>query len=375
MHQKNKIMTRKTDARRKSITPLMVALTLSLFASAGLNPKALALETSPAATTAAGNDYALEPDAKAHQAERTEITALLNTLETQWNAHDLDGLMSNYSEEYTNNDGLNKKAVRLITQRFWSQYPDSKSTSKIKQIRVDGAFATVESKDVATGTTDKENQMIGTKGDLESVSEGQVYLKKQGNSWKIIGDRIDFEKVRVSFGLGKQLNSNFTAPEQVRSGKQFSAKIELSLPIGLSALGTITSQALRYPQPEEKESSEKLLRGLDNNALERIMIANKENRNELIMATVGIMNSARHILGITVLTRRVNVVPNLPDETDKIEDIADKSDGTAAKKSDSSADSKSKTGASSESSDAKNKESKKDDSKKDSHEKSGTDKK
>jgi hypothetical protein len=149
----------------------------------------------------------------------------------------------------------------------------------------------------------------------------------------------------------------------------------LSLPIGLSALGTITSQALRYPQPEEKESSEKLLRGLDNNALERIMIANKENRNELIMATVGIMNSARHILGITVLTRRVNVVPNLPDETDKIEDIADKSDGTAAKKSDSSADSKSKTGASSESSDAKNKESKKDDSKKDSHEKSGTDKK
>ncbi|MCC6980008.1 MAG: hypothetical protein IT343_16940 [Candidatus Melainabacteria bacterium] len=368
-------MTRKTDARRKSITPLMVALTLSLFASAGLNPKALALETSPAATTAAGNDYALEPDAKAHQAERTEITALLNTLETQWNAHDLDGLMSNYSEEYTNNDGLNKKAVRLITQRFWSQYPDSKSTSKIKQIRVDGAFATVESKDVATGTTDKENQMIGTKGDLESVSEGQVYLKKQGNSWKIIGDRIDFEKVRVSFGLGKQLNSNFTAPEQVRSGKQFSAKIELSLPIGLSALGTITSQALRYPQPEEKESSEKLLRGLDNNALERIMIANKENRNELIMATVGIMNSARHILGITVLTRRVNVVPNLPDETDKIEDIADKSDGTAAKKSDSSADSKSKTGASSESSDAKNKESKKDDSKKDSHEKSGTDKK
>ena len=344
----------------------MVALTLSLFTSAGLNLKSLALETSPAATTVTGNDYALEPDAKTHQAEREEITALLNTLESQWNAHDLDGLMSNYSEEYTNNDGLNKKAVRLITQRFWSQYPDSKSTSKIKQIRVDGTFATVESKDVATGTTEKEDANIGTKGDLESVSEGQVYFKKQGTSWKIIGDRIDFEKVRVSFGLGKQLNSNFTAPEQVRSGKPYSAKVELNLPIGLSAIGLITSQPLKFPQADDsKEDHEKLRRGLDNNALERIMYANKDNRNELIMATVGILNSARHILGITLLTRRVNVVPNLPDETDKLDNIAEKADATtAAKKGEGAADDKSKAATPSESSsDSKKEESKKDESK------------
>jgi len=355
-------MTRKTQIIKKKLTPLMVSLTL--LAGAGLNLKTLALETSPATTTTRGSDYSLEPDAKDHQAERTEISTLLTNLESQWNAHDIDGLMSNYSEEYTNNDGLNKKAVRLITQRFWSQYPDSKSTSKIKQIRVDGGFATVESKDVATGTTDKENQSIGTKGDLESVSEGQVYLKKQGNSWKIIGDRIDFEKVRVSFGLGKQLNSNFTAPEQVRSGKQFSAKVELNLPIGLSAVGTITSQPLKYPQSDDKESAEKLLRGLDNNALERIMQTNKENRNELIMATVGIMNSARHLLGITVLTRRVNVVPSLPDETEKLEDIAEKSDSAKKSETASAGEDKSKadSSASSEDKDAKKEEAKKDES-------------
>lgn len=343
----------------------MVALTLSLFTSAGLNLKSLALETSPAATTVAGNDYALEPDAKTHQAEREEITALLNTLESQWNAHDLDGLMSNYSEEYTNNDGLNKKAVRLITQRFWSQYPDSKSKSKIKQIRVDGTFATVESKDVATGTTEKEDANIGTKGDLESVSEGQVYFKKQGTSWKIIGDRIDFEKVRVSFGLGKQLNSNFTAPEQVRSGRPYSAKVEVALPIGLSAIGLITSQPLKFPQADDsKEDHEKLRRGLDNNALERILYANKDNRNELIMATVGILNSARHILGITLLTRRVNIVPNLPDETDKLDNIAEKADATSAKKGEGSTDDKSKAGTAAESSsDSKKEETKKEESK------------
>lgn len=342
----------------------MVALTLSIFASTGLNLKTLALETSPAATTATNSDYSLEQDAKTHQTEREEITTLLNTLETQWNAHDLDGLMSNYSEEYTNNDGLNKKAVRIITQRFWSQYPDSKSTSKIKQIRVDGTFATVESKDVATGTTEKEDATIGTKGDLESVSEGQVYFKKQGNSWKIIGDRIDFEKVRVSFGLGKQLNSNFTAPEQVRSGKPYSAKVELALPIGLSAIGLITSQPLKFPQADDsKEDHEKLRRGLDNNALERILYANKDNRNELIMATVGILNSARHILGITLLTRRVNVVANVPDETDKLDNIAEKADAATSKKSEGAAEDKSKAGPSTDSSEAKKDDAKKDESK------------
>lgn len=324
-----KNMTRKTDTGKKLLAPLMVSL--AICASAGMNLSARAIETSPAATAAASGDSVLEPDNKTNDKERKEIEALLSGLETQWNAHDLDGVMSHYSEDYVNNDGLDKKAVASITKKFWSQYPDSKSSSKIKQIRIDGNFSTIESRDVASGTTERENADTGTKGELNSVSEGQVYLKKNGNNWKIIGDRIDYEKVRVSYGLARQLTANFSAPEQVKSGRQYSARVDISLPVGLTAIGSIMSQPLKYPQKADSAGEPKP-RIIDGDSLERVMSANTNNRNELLMATVGITNATRsHLMGITVVTRRLNVIPQTVDADEKA-DIATKSEEDAEKK-------------------------------------------
>lgn len=336
-------MTKKTAARKNLLTPLMVSL--ALCAGAGINMRVQAIETSPAATTAASGESVLEPDNKKNEKERKDIETLLANLESQWNAHDLDGVMSHYSDDYINNDGLDKKAVASITKKFWSQYPDSKSNSKIKQVRIDGNFSTIESRDVATGTTDKENADTGTKGELNSVSEGQVYLKKNGNNWKIIGDRIDYEKVRVSYGLARQLTANFSAPEQVKSGRQYSARVDISLPVGLTAIGSIMSQPLKYPQPTGDEDKAKP-RIIDGETLERVMSANTSNRNELLMATVGITNSTRsHLMGITVVTRRLNVIPQtVEDPADKTE-VAAKTEEDPAKKADAKSDTdKSKAG-------------------------------
>jgi hypothetical protein len=278
-----------------------------------------AIETSTVVTTpgaaASTNDFTLEPDNKEHEAERKEIETLLSNIETQWNAHNLDSVMSYYADDYINNDGLDKKAVSKLTEDFWKTYPDAKSSSKTKSIRIEGNFATVESRDMAVGSTAKEMPGINTKGDLNSISEGQLYIKKIGTNWRIIGDRIDYEKVRVAFGLAKTLNASFSAPEQVKSGRQYSAKLELNLPTGLTAVGSITSQPLEYPQPTPADA----WRPLDGSTLERIMPANTNNRNELLMATIGITNSNRNnLMGITFLTRRLNVVPSTEEHFDKI---------------------------------------------------------
>lgn len=328
-------------------------VSLAVCASAGFNTSALAIETSPAATTAASGESVLEPDNKKNEKERKDIESLLANLETQWNAHDLDGVMSHYSDDYINNDGLDKKAVASITKKFWSQYPDSKSNSKIKQVRIDGNFSTIESRDVATGTTDKENLDTGTKGELNSVSEGQVYLKKNGSVWKIIGDRIDYEKVRVSYGLARQLTANFSAPEQVKSGRQYSARVDISLPVGLTAIGSIMSQPLKYPQPAGDEDKAKP-RIIDGETLERVMYANTSNRNELLMATVGITNATRsHLMGITVVTRRLNVIPQTVEDPSEKTEVA-KADDDSAKKAEATSDSsKEKTSAESDSAKSK----------------------
>jgi flagellar basal body rod protein FlgC len=194
--------------------------------------------------------------------------------------------------------------------------PDAKSVSKTKQVRIEGNFATIESRDMAVGTTSKEMPGMSSKGELQSLSEGQLYLKKIGNTWKIVGDRIDYEKVKVAFGLAKQLNAVFTAPEQVKAGKQYSAKLEVSLPPGLFAVGSITSQPLRFPQPSPTDSP----RPLEAPALERVMSANNENRNELLTATVILTNPMRtSVMGVSFLTRRMNVIAEPLQNKDEVQ--------------------------------------------------------
>jgi len=292
--------------RDRKLPYLALMLVLALIPPAVRCP-VLAVETPSTAAT----DSMMESESKDHDQERKEIEQLLHNIETQWNAHNLEAVMGFYADDYINNDGLDKKSVAALTQDFWKTYPDAKSVSKTKQIRIEGPFVTVESRDMALGTTAKEMPGIGTRGELQSISEGQLYIKRLGPAWKIVGDRIDYEKVRVAFGLAKQLSATFSAPEQVKSGRQYSAKLELSLPVGLTAVGSITSQPLQYPQPQPSDA----WRPLEGSTLERVMGANNKNRNELLMATIGVTNSARNsLMGIAFLTRRLNVVPTM-DET------------------------------------------------------------
>lgn len=287
----------------RHLTAFFIVLSMNLLVVAS---PSYSLEAPVTPTT----DLAPESESKVYFEQRKEVEELLKTIESQWNAHNLEGVMSYYAEDYVNNDGLDKTAVSALTQDFWKTYPDAKSTSETKHIRIEGPFVTVESRDTAYGTTAKEMPGIGTKGELQSVSEGQLYLKRLGPAWKIIGDRIDYEKVHVAFGLAKQVNALFSAPNQVKAGHQYCAKLEVSLPPGLTAVGSITSQPLQYPQPQPTDA----WRPLESSAaiLERVLGANSKNRNELLMATVGITNPSRNsLMGIAFLTRRLNVVPSM----------------------------------------------------------------
>jgi hypothetical protein len=305
---------------------LLTVMGLQLISFPLCTSAGLAVEV-PAAPTAA--DMTL-PSTDAAQ-ERSDIDKLLATIESEWNAHNLTGVMANYADDYMNNDGLDKNAVLKLTEDFWKTYPDATSRSTTKEIRLEGNFATVESRDIATGTTAKEMPGIGTKGELNSISEGQLYLKRQGQGWKIIGDRIDYERVRVAFGLARQVQATFAAPEQVKAAKPYTAKLELSLPSGLTAVGSITNTPLQYPQPQPDDAWRPMNDpSPDHPLLERVLPANNKNRNELLMATVGITNSARNsLMGIAFFTRRINVIPNMEDEQVKIVDKSASKDAAA----------------------------------------------
>ena len=292
-----------------------LSLTTALVTTISLSPAGLlaALAVEPAATAPiVSSEFSVDGDDSAHDIERKEVESVLNVIETQWNAHDIKAVMSNYAEDYVNNDGLNKRAVQKLTEDFWKTYPDAHASSKTKHIRIEGNYATIESRDVSVATTDMQG--MPSRGELQSVSEGQQYMKRLGNAWRIIGDRIDYEKVKVAFGLAKQLDATFTAPEQVKAGKQFSAKLEVNLPPGLNAIGSITNQPLTFPQHPPLEKTRELSEQPQQPPiLERVMPANTENRNELLTATVILVNPSRKMMGLSFLTRRLNVVPDVPE--------------------------------------------------------------
>lgn len=301
----------------KGLAPLVMATLFSMQIQAPV----FAIESSPAAPAASATSAATSSELnfdgtdKSHETERKTIETILTDIETAWNAHDIDKVMAYYAEDYINNDGLDKTAVKEITQDFWKTNPDAKSSSVIAQIRVEGNFATVESRDTAYGTI-KMNPMRDSslQGELNTVSGGQLYLKKTADTWKITGDRIDYELVKVTYGVAKNLKISFTAPEQVKSGKQFSAKIDVDLPSNYLAVGSITNQPLEYPQKTPKD----LWRAMDTSSLERIINANTNNKNELLMATVIITDiNKRNLAGIELLTRRLNVVPESIDNSIK----------------------------------------------------------
>ena len=287
--------------------------------------RVVSVEPDSATQAVSKGEFSLDLDLSEHIKERKEVESFLEVLEKQWNDHNLDILMSYYADDYINNDGLDKKAVTDLTKEFWDQYPDAKSASQTRQIRIDGSYATVTSRDSASGTAANEVPSINGKGELNSISEGQLYLKKFGDGWKIIGDRIDYEKVRVVYGLAKQLTVNFVAPEQVKAGKKYSAKVEVSLPNGLAAVAEITSQNLQFPSLQQvfpNVPQTEIWKALDNNilekddfTLERLLESNTSNHNELLMTKIGITNAAKNsLVGFEFLTRRLNVVPTAHDE-------------------------------------------------------------
>ena len=112
----------------------------------------------------------------------------------------------------------------------------------------------------------------------------------------------------------------FSAPEQVKAGKQYTAKLELNLPSGLTAVGSITNTQLQYPQPQPDDAWRPMNEpASDKPLLERVLLANNKNRNELLMATIGITNTARNsLMGIAFLTRRLNVIPTMEEEPVKV---------------------------------------------------------
>ncbi len=243
--------------------------------------------------------------------EVQKINELLDNLENDWNLYKIDNLIKYYADDFVNGDGLNIDSVKKLTEELWEAYPDIKTKSQDRTVRVYGEYATVESTDIFEGNSSMIRQEVGANGVLKAVSVGQVFFKKFGPVWKITSDKTIFERVSIGYALGGELidqnKIRLSAPEQVPGGQQYTARLDFELPSDIKPVAAISKEVLVYPQV----AAEDKFRLINEPKLERLIPSNKNGKNELITATVGLTGGALKpkLLGLAFLTRRVNVIP------------------------------------------------------------------
>lgn len=243
-----------------------------------------------------------------------------------WNEHDLEKLFSYYSNNFVTGDGIDKDSYKELTKQLWETYPNIQLKNEKKTIRSQDQYATVSVIDLFFGDSKEKNSQINETGKLNAISQGQIFLKKYGNEWKVESDRIYFELVTVYYGNAKKYLDEhqiyFGAPEQVQASEQYTASLYFILPENVQATATINKELISYPQTNDLEES---FQAAANHKLERLFAANESNHNELVSATIiltkGIIEPK--LEGILYISKRVNVLSHKKALSKK--EIADKS--------------------------------------------------
>lgn len=319
---------------KKVALPLSVALSLTLGFATNLEAKTLKKETVTQQTPAQNNQAlslfresvasASITGVTAEDADFKSIISLLEDLINASNKHNLEGILHAYNPNFMSGDNMALPELKSLIQETWQSYPKIQYTTKLKSIRVNGDFATVETDDVATAVIDKpeaEGMPIDLPGKLYSESNNTLYLKRAGSVWEIMSDTINYEMATIRYGSADDIELTLETPEQVKSGESYSAIFNVEPQPGAFVIASINNQELIYPHPQVDDKFRPM--NSSNKSVQRVLKANLSNRNEIVTATVGItrIGEAQEgdrpslgLDGIATIVKRVNIIPTSKQE-------------------------------------------------------------
>jgi ketosteroid isomerase-like protein len=252
---------------------------------------------------------------KADSADVQAMLTLMKNVLAASNAHDSDAMLRYYAREYISGDKLKRPEVKALVEDTWQQYPDISYTSELLEIRVNGHWATLETRDKAVATAKNEAQLPNQTGKLQTDSRSLVFLRKVGQNWFITSDNVLYETALITYGEATNMALTLAAPDQVFAGEPYSAKLEVALPERTFAIAGINQEPLVFPNRPAEDKFRTV--SADKNALERVFKANEANHNELVTATLGLTQVGRDeqqrpvvaLKGIATVVKRVNVLP------------------------------------------------------------------
>lgn len=223
----------------------------------------------------------------------------------------IDKLKEMYTEDYVNNDGFNKKTVFEMMDMASSSYKEVVYNTEIESIVVDGNYAVVRAKEIATGETEKVFERVKDTGSISSELHFVDYMKKEGNNWKISATEVIYEKVALVYGEAKSLAVDISAPDCVPAGAEYDVTVKTTAPDNTFLVASISNDKIVFPQEKAKD----VFRTIRNGELARILKANKTNNNEYATASIALTKAKVEpssvildMTGIAFVMKRVNVL-------------------------------------------------------------------
>lgn len=212
-----------------------------------------------------------------------KVKSLLNSQIKYANKNNFDKFIATYDKEYKNGDGYDLEIYSKLVKDLWDSYDNIKYGIKIKDITFeeDGTakVSLIETSHADIPVTKKMN------GVLKSEADSIYYLKKINGKWKVTSDVINEEVTSMLYGDAVNLNIKLSAPLEVTPGYEYTASLEFNPPKDTFAIASIAKDKVEYPQKQAKEVFRKLP---DDHILERLFVANKDNANEYVIASIGL---------------------------------------------------------------------------------------
>ncbi|MCQ2739880.1 MAG: hypothetical protein MJ237_06600 [bacterium] len=236
------------------------------------------------------------------------IKYLLHSQVRYANKYNYDKLITTYDKNYVSSDGLNLNDYTNLIKDIWKSYEHMKYRMKIKDIKISGDTAIVKTDETSSADIPSTKKFTGK---LLSYSDSVYYLKKIDGKWKVYSDEVLDEKTSMLYGDALNMKANLIVPLTIAPNVEYTATLEMLPMENTVAIASIASDVIEYPQ----KPTEEIFRAMpEDNILERLFTSNTQNKNEYVVATVGLtraeygeMSFKISLTGFGYLVRRVNV--------------------------------------------------------------------
>lgn len=249
--------------------------------------------------------------------EKDSVKAIKDVFDLQAqyaNKYDIEKLAELYTENYVDNDGYTRDVYLKLVKDTWETYPDITYKTDIKNIKINGDYAVVETFETAYATDNEESDTISASGELYATSTCVYYLKKVNKKWLISSEQVLEEQSTLKYGDARFVKMELNAPSLIGAGEEYTAELKIDLPENHIVIASINKERIVQPVKKDTEVFKRLP---SEQILERVFKANSDNINEYAVASVGLTKSEKidndlvkvYMNGLAFIITRVNVVP------------------------------------------------------------------